>query len=69
MSGFLVYQNDALKKELKELKNLAEHSSEIINTFLDKSSELDYEDRKYVSLINKELRNKLNKLNYLSDGE
>jgi hypothetical protein len=69
MSSFLVYQNSALKKELLELTNLAEHSSEILDTILEKSQELDDEDRDYVTFISKELRQKLNKLQFLSDQE
>ena len=69
MSSFLVYQNSALKKELLELTNLAEHSSEILDTILERSQELDEEDRDYVTFISKELRQKLNKLQFLSDQE
>jgi len=69
MSTFLEHQVKALQRELSELVELGEHSVEILDTLLEKSTELDLDDRKYVSFINQELKTKLNKLKILNDGE
>lgn len=69
MSTFLEHQVKALQRELSELVELGEHSVEILDTLLEKSTELDLDDRKYVSFINQELKTKLNKLKILNDGK
>lgn len=69
MSTFLEHQVKALQRELSELVELGEHSVEILDTLLEKSTEIDIDDRKYVSYINQELKRKLNKLKILNDGE
>ena len=69
MSTFLEHQVKALQRELRELVELGENSVEILDTLLEKSTELDLDDRKYVSFINQELKRKLNKLKILNDGE
>ena len=69
MSTFLEHQVKALQRELSELVELGEHSVEILDTLLVKSTELDLDDRKYVSFINQELKTKLNKLKILNDGK
>jgi len=69
MSTFLEHQVKALQRELSELVELGEHSVEILDTLLEKSTELDLDDRKYVSFINQELKRKLDKLKILNDGE
>jgi len=66
-TNFLQYQVNALQKELTELIDLSSHSNEILFTFLEKSSELESEDRKYVQIVNKELTEKLNKLKFLNE--
>jgi hypothetical protein len=69
MSTFLEHQVKALQRELRELVELGENSVEILDTLLEKSTELDLDDRKYVSFINQELKNKLNKLKVLNNGK
>lgn len=69
MSTFLEHQVKALQTELRELVELGEHSVEILDALLEKSTEIDLDDRKYVSFINQELKRKLNKLKILNDGE
>jgi hypothetical protein len=69
MSTFLEHQLKALQRELSELVELGEHSVEILDTLLEKSTELDLDDRKYISLINQELKTKLNKLKILNNGK
>ena len=59
---FKQFQNEALKKELLELITISEHSCEILDVFLENTKELDADDRKYVTLIAKQLRDKLNNL-------
>lgn len=66
MANFLQHQVYALQKEINELRDISEHASEILDTFLEKSTELEFEDREYVKAIASELRKKLNKLNTLS---
>ena len=62
---FLQHQVDALQIELRELVELSDHTTDILDTFLEKSKELDLEDRNYVSFVNQELKEKLNKLKFL----
>jgi hypothetical protein len=66
-NSFLQHQVDALQIELRELIELSNHSTDILDTFLEKSKELDLEDRKYVSFVNHELKVKLNKLKFLNE--
>ena len=62
---FLQHQVDALQIELRELVELSDNTTDILDTFLEKCNELDLEDRNYVSFVNKELKEKLNKLKFL----
>tara|TARA_Y100000385_G_C12978991_1_gene587525 strand:+ start:362 stop:577 length:216 start_codon:yes stop_codon:yes gene_type:complete len=62
---FLQHQVDALQIELRELVELSDHTTDILDTFLEKSKELDSEDRNYVSFVNQELKEKINKLKFL----
>ena len=66
-NSFLQHQVDALQIELRELVELSDHTTDILDTFLEKSKELDLEDRKYVSFVNHELKTKLNKLKFLNE--
>ena len=62
---FLQHQVDALQIELRELVELSDNTTDILDTFLEKCNELDLEDRNYVSFVNQELKEKLNKLKFL----
>ena len=62
---FLQHKVDALQIELRELVELSDHTTDILDTFLEKCNELDLEDRNYVSFVNQELKEKLNKLKFL----
>tara|TARA_R110001632_G_scaffold78969_7_gene177025 strand:- start:1583 stop:1798 length:216 start_codon:yes stop_codon:yes gene_type:complete len=64
-NNFLQHQVDALQKELVELIMLSNHSTDILDTLLEKSNELELDDREYISLVNKEMKEKLDKLKFL----